>query len=144
MRHRSPGRWLAPLALVLCVVAVFVVVRGGTPSARNATATTPAQAVTETQTTPASTSTTPATTPPGSTPPATPSTSTTPGSTPPAGTSTSTTPTTTTPTSGQTYVVRPGDVLSAIAVKTGVSVADLQRLNPTADPSALQPGQTLR
>jgi LysM repeat protein len=26
MRHRSPVRWLAPLALVICAVAVYVVV----------------------------------------------------------------------------------------------------------------------
>jgi len=42
------------------------------------------------------------------------------------------------------YVVKPGDSLSAIAVKTGVSVAALQRLNPAADPQALQTGQRLK
>jgi LysM repeat protein len=44
------------------------------------------------------------------------------------------------------YVVRPGDSLSRISVKTGVSVTELQSLNPneTANPNALQAGQRLR
>jgi LysM repeat protein len=44
------------------------------------------------------------------------------------------------------YVIRPGDTLSAIAAKTGVSVGELQTLNPSlaADPNALQTGQRLR
>ena len=44
----------------------------------------------------------------------------------------------------RTYVVKPGDVLSAIAQKTGVSVAEIQRLNPSVDAAALHPGQKLR
>ena len=42
------------------------------------------------------------------------------------------------------YVVRSGDSLSAIAVKTGVSQATLQALNPTLSPNRLQTGQRLR
>lgn len=44
------------------------------------------------------------------------------------------------------YRVRPGDTLSTISVRTGVPVATLQSLNPrmTADPNALQTGQSLR
>jgi LysM repeat protein len=42
------------------------------------------------------------------------------------------------------YVVRSGDSLSAIAVKTGVSQAALQALNPTLSPNSLQTGQRLR
>jgi LysM repeat protein len=44
------------------------------------------------------------------------------------------------------YVIKPGDTLSAISVKTGVGVATLQALNPAiaADPNALQTGQRLR
>jgi LysM repeat protein len=42
------------------------------------------------------------------------------------------------------YVVRSGDSLSAIAVKTGVSQATLQALNPTLSPNSLQTGQRLR
>jgi len=64
--------------------------------------------------------------------------------------STSTTPTTTstgkrkTTVKAKTYTVKSGDVLSAIAIKTGSSVADLQRLNPSMDASALHPGQKLK
>jgi LysM repeat protein len=44
------------------------------------------------------------------------------------------------------YRIRPGDTLSTISVKTGVPVAQLQKLNPStaADPNALQSGQRLR
>lgn len=42
------------------------------------------------------------------------------------------------------YVVKSGDTLSAIAVKTGVSVADLQELNPEVDALALVEGDTLK
>jgi hypothetical protein len=42
------------------------------------------------------------------------------------------------------YVVRAGDSLSTISVKTGVSVTTLQALNPGIDPAALQTGQRLR
>jgi LysM repeat protein len=41
------------------------------------------------------------------------------------------------------YVVKPGDSLSAISVKTGVSVATIESLNPGLDPNALQTGQRL-
>lgn len=44
------------------------------------------------------------------------------------------------------YRIRPGDTLSTISVKTGISVPQLQALNPklAADPNALQTGQSLR
>jgi len=42
------------------------------------------------------------------------------------------------------YRVRPGDTLSAIAAKTGVSLATLEELNPKLNPNALQVGQRLR
>ncbi len=42
------------------------------------------------------------------------------------------------------YVVRSGDSLSTISVRTGVSVPALEALNPSADPNALQTGQRLR
>jgi LysM repeat protein len=42
------------------------------------------------------------------------------------------------------YTVLPGDSLSAISAKTGVPVRTLQTLNPTVDPSTLQPGHVLR
>ena len=43
-----------------------------------------------------------------------------------------------------TYRVRAGDSLSAIAARTGVTVGQLEQLNPTLDPSALRPGQRIR
>jgi LysM repeat protein len=42
------------------------------------------------------------------------------------------------------YVVKSGDSLTAIAVKTGVSVDELERLNPDADPQALRLGERLK
>jgi len=42
------------------------------------------------------------------------------------------------------YVVKPGDSLSTISVKTGVPIATLTALNPGIDPAALQSGQRLR
>lgn len=42
------------------------------------------------------------------------------------------------------YVIKPGDSLSSISVKTGVPISTLQNLNPSVDPSALQTGQRLR
>jgi len=44
----------------------------------------------------------------------------------------------------KTYVVQPGDNLSAIAEKTGVSVERLEELNPDIDPQALPSGATLK
>jgi LysM repeat protein len=41
------------------------------------------------------------------------------------------------------YVVKPGDSLSAISAKTGISVATIESLNPGIDPNALQTGQRL-
>jgi LysM repeat protein len=38
------------------------------------------------------------------------------------------------------YVIKAGDSLSGIAAKTGVSIAKLERLNPSIDPNALQTG----
>jgi LysM repeat protein len=42
------------------------------------------------------------------------------------------------------YVVKTGDSLSAISVRTGVPVPTLESLNPGVDPNALQAGQRLR
>lgn len=42
------------------------------------------------------------------------------------------------------YVVRAGDTLSTISVKTGVPVARLESLNPSVYPNALQRGLRLR
>jgi LysM domain-containing protein len=42
------------------------------------------------------------------------------------------------------YIVKPGDNLAAIAVKTGVSLEDLQSLNPDLDPQGLVSGQRVK
>jgi LysM repeat protein len=42
------------------------------------------------------------------------------------------------------YVVKPGDSFGSIAEKTGVSVAQLEQLNPDVDPQALVVGQRIK
>lgn len=42
------------------------------------------------------------------------------------------------------YIVQPGDSMTSIAAKTGVSLGTLQALNPSVDPNTLQTGQRLR
>lgn len=42
------------------------------------------------------------------------------------------------------YVVKTGDTLSAISIKTGVSLATIQRLNPKLDADTLHAGQRVR
>jgi len=55
-----------------------------------------------------------------------------------------TTTTTTPTTSGKFYTVKTGDTLAGIAEQVGVSVAQLQELNPALDPQALVSGQKIR
>lgn len=47
-------------------------------------------------------------------------------------------------TKAKTYVVKTGDNLTVISEKTGVSVAELQALNPEVDPQVLVAGETLK
>ena len=42
------------------------------------------------------------------------------------------------------YVVKSGDTLSAISIKTGVSMTTIQRLNPKLDADTLHAGQRVR
>ncbi|HEY8584726.1 MAG TPA: LysM domain-containing protein [Capillimicrobium sp.] len=44
----------------------------------------------------------------------------------------------------KTYTVQTGDILSTVSEQTGVSVEELQELNPDVDPQALQVGQVLK
>ena len=44
----------------------------------------------------------------------------------------------------RSYTVRSGDTLSAISIKTGVSLATIQRLNPKLDADTLHAGQRVR
>jgi LysM repeat protein len=63
---------------------------------------------------------------------------------PPAQTSTVTTDKQTTKKTPKHYTVKPGDVLSAIAIKTGVPLETLIRLNPNVDAQTLHAGQKLK
>jgi LysM repeat protein len=106
-RRRSPGRWLAPVALITCIVAVYAVVdntllKDDSPSKGGASSQ---------QSTP------------------------------------------TKPTSSKaakarkhrrSYTVKSGDTLSAISIKTGVSLVTIQRLNPKLDADTLHAGQRVR
>jgi LysM repeat protein len=115
MSHRSPARYLAPLALVAFALALVVVLgssgsdgssAGGSDAATKTTSTDGAtsKAKTNGQAT------------------------TTPGASKPAA----------------SYTIKPGDTLSAIAEKTGVAVDTLLALNPDIDPQALTTGQRLK
>jgi LysM repeat protein len=42
------------------------------------------------------------------------------------------------------YRVKPGDILSRVAEKTGVPVSRIEQLNPKIDANSLHPGQRLR
>jgi len=44
----------------------------------------------------------------------------------------------------RTYTIKAGDTLGAIAIKTGVSVTDLEDLNPGLDPQGLVAGQKIK
>jgi LysM repeat protein len=63
---------------------------------------------------------------------------------PPAATSTVSTTKQSTKKTPKRYIVKQGDVLSAIAIKTGVSLDTLIRLNPNVDAQTLHAGQKLK
>jgi LysM repeat protein len=42
------------------------------------------------------------------------------------------------------YTVQPGDNLTRISTKTGISMSQLEQLNSSLDPNSLQTGQRLR
>jgi len=106
-RRRSVGRWLAPVALITCAVAVYAVVDNTLLKDDSA-----------------------------------------------SGGSSSTQQTTTTKGASKkgakahkrrrAYIVKSGDTLSAISIKTGVSLATIQRLNPKLDADTLHAGQRVR
>jgi len=47
-------------------------------------------------------------------------------------------------TTAKKYVVKSGDTLTSIAHKTGLTVAEIQALNPEVDPQILIAGETLK
>ncbi|MGZ4279424.1 MAG: LysM peptidoglycan-binding domain-containing protein [Solirubrobacteraceae bacterium] len=106
-RRRSIGRWLAPVALITCAVAVYAVVDN---------------TLLKNDSAPSS-----------------------------GGSTQQTTTTKSTSKKGakarkrrRAYVVKSGDTLSAISIKTGVSLATIQRLNPKLDADTLHAGQRVR
>jgi len=110
-RRRSPARWLVPIALVACAVAVYSVVNANLLSDDE----------------PATTS-----------------------STPQAGTSKAKTVSQRSKSGSRssrrkrTYIVKAGDTLSSIALKTGVSLERIETLNPKLDSQSLQTGQRVK
>jgi LysM repeat protein len=106
-RRRRIGRWLAPVALITCAVAVYAVVDNTLLKDDSASS----------------------------------------GSAGPQQTTT----TKTTSKKGtkarkrrRAYVVKAGDTLSAISIKTGVSMTTIQRLNPKLEADTLHAGQRVR
>ena len=98
--RRSPARWLAPIALLACAVAVYTVVDGGlqdtgSSSKSAATAKNAGQAKRGAK-------------------------------------------------RKRRYVVKAGDTLSAISIKTGVPLETIQRLNPGLDAQTLRTGQKVK
>jgi LysM repeat protein len=108
-RRRSLGRWLAPLALITCVVAVYAVV-DNTLLKDDSASNTGNDSTEKAQPTK----------------------------------TTSTGKATKTPKRRRAYIVKSGDTLSAISIKTGVSLATIQRLNPKIDADTLHAGQRVR
>jgi LysM repeat protein len=111
-RRRSPARWLAPIALLACVFAVYSIVNSNLlssdePAASSSTATTAKDGTTRTVSQRSKSSKRRAR-------------------------------------KRRTYTVKSGDTLSSIAVKTGVSLERIQRLNPKLDSNSLQTGQRVK
>lgn len=104
-RHRSPARWLAPVAVVACAAAIYLVASDGLKSKSSADHPTSVRTRSTSSTVPASTK--PRTT-------------------------------------KRRYVVRGGDTLSGISVKTGVPLETIERLNPKIQADTLHAGQKVR
>ena len=103
-RRHTPARWLAPLALVTCAVAVYAVVNNTMKDESSSQGTATTQSTTTTKTTSSKSK----------------------------------------HKRKRTYIVKSGDTLSAISIKTGVSLATLEQLNPKLDADTLHTGQKVR
>jgi len=106
-RRRRIGRWLAPVALITCAVAVYAVVDNTLLKKDSASSSSGG---------PQQTTTTKTTSKKG----------------------------TKARKRRRAYVVKSGDTLSAISIKTGVSMATIQRLNPKLEADTLHAGQRVR
>jgi LysM repeat protein len=104
-RRRSPARWLAPVALVTCAVAVYAVVDNTLLKDDSTKGNETTQRSTPTKPTARKSTTTK---------------------------------------HRRSYTVKSGDTLSAIAVKTGVALETIERLNPKLDADTLHAGQKVR
>ncbi len=111
MRHRSPARILAPLALLAAALAVFLIVSSGSEDGPVSPGGTAVTTSTSAAKRPKKPSTTTATQPSKA---------------------------------AETYTVRSGDTLSAIAGVTGVPVESLLQFNPGVDANTLRVGQKLK
>jgi LysM repeat protein len=120
MPHRSPARFLAPLALLAAVLTVFLVARSELGSSEESPGTDRAKTTTKATKTSKSSSAKPPKT----------RTTTNAGTTAAQG-------------GAKTYTVKAGDVLGSIAESTGVPVADLLEYNDLDDAS-LSVGQKLK
>jgi LysM repeat protein len=105
MQARRGARFLAPIALVAAVVAVYVIVHGQLATNHASTTNTSSNFPTTT---------------------ARPASTTSGSSHPP-----------------RTYTVKANDTYSSIAQKTGVSVTQLEALNPNVSANALHPGERI-
>jgi LysM repeat protein len=105
-RRRRIGRWLAPVALITCAVAVYAVVDNTLLKDDSASSSGGPQQTTTTKTTSKK------------------------------GTKARK--------RRRAYVVKSGDTLSAISIKTGVSMTTIQRLNPKLEADTLHAGQRVR
>ena len=114
MSPNRPSRWIAPLALLAAVGAVLFVVSGSTGDGESENDEPTTQERREAR-------------PDGEEEQA----------------RTETTRTSTTP-RRRTYTVRPGDTLALISERTGVSVEELQELNPDIDPNSLTVGDKIK
>ena len=106
-RRRSIGRWLAPVALITCAVAVYAVVDNTLlkdDSASSSNGSTQQSTTTKTTSKKAAKKRK----------------------------------------RRRAYIVKSGDTLSAISIKTGVSMATIQRLNPKLQADTLHAGQRVR
>lgn len=108
MAHRSPARWLAPLALAVFVFALVSIVNSGTDGDGEG----------------ANDTSVPAATQPSD------------GGEEGAGGKRER--------QSKTYVVKLGDTPSQIAAETGVSLDQIEKLNPDLDPQLLAPGEKIR
>jgi teichoic acid transport system ATP-binding protein len=115
MRSNRPSRWLAPLALLAAVAAVLVVFNASTKDEKGGGSKATTQGTGEAR-----------------------------GGRTSTGDRTETGPRTTTTRERRRYTVRPGDTLASIAEKTGVSVEEIQELNPDVDPNSLTVGETIK